>query len=550
MAGRNEETMVTNLPQIDIQRSTFGSKSHRHLMTANAADLNIIYAEEYLPGDTCKMNLASLIREQTPIHPTMDNLVADIYFFSIPRRLTWTHFRNLMGENDTSYWEEENEYEIPQVTSPEGTGWAKGTLADQLGIRQGISGLSIDAQYLRSYCLCFNEWFRDENLVEPLNCPKDDVTVEGSNGTDQTDDCIKGGYPAKVAKLHDVFTSALPEPQKGPDTLIPLGDNAPVVTGEPHSMGTAPNIDPLHIMTTQTGTSTNLGGGVLSTNTDGDLDALSTSGYSHVKYNFAPDNLYTKLSEAQAATVNQLRQAFAVQRMYEKDARGGTRYTELIRSHFNVMSPDARQQRPEYLGGKRISLNMTEVVQTSSTDATSPQGNVSGMSKTIDSDFMFEHSFTEHGILLGLMCIRNENSYAQGVERKFLRKGKLDFYWPALAHIGEVGIKNVEIFAQGTTEDEEIFGYQEKDYEYRYSKNLITGEFSPDYATSLDSWHYGDDYEELPTLSQDWITASKTNVDRTLAVQSQDQFLCDFYFNEEWTRPMPMHGVPGLIDHY
>ena len=229
MAGRNEETMITNLPQIDIQRSTFGSKSHRHLMTANAADLNIIYAEEYLPGDTCKMNLASLIREQTPIHPTMDNLVADIYFFSIPRRLTWTHFRNLMGENDTSYWEEENEYEIPQVTSPEGTGWAKGTLADQLGIRQGVSGLSIDAQYLRSYCLCFNEWFRDENLVEPLNCPKDDVTVAGSNGTDQTDDCIKGGYPAKVAKLHDVFTSALPEPQKGPDTLIPMGTEAPVV---------------------------------------------------------------------------------------------------------------------------------------------------------------------------------------------------------------------------------------------------------------------------------------------------------------------------------
>ena len=541
MSGRNEETMVTNLPQIDIQRSTFGSKSHRHLMTANAADLNIIYAEEYLPGDTCKMNLASLIREQTPIHPTMDNLVADIYFFSIPRRLTWVHFRNLMGENDSSYWEEENEYEIPQVTSPEGTGWLKGTLADQLGIRQGVSGLSIDAQYLRSYCLCFNEWFRDENLVEPLNCPKDDVTVAGSNGTDQTDDCIKGGYPAKVAKLHDVFTSALPEPQKGPDTLIPMGETAPVIGVEPKNNftgTTATNLEnkKLAIWTSTTGSNYHT--------TVYDQDDITRYG------NDSNIALATDLSQAQAATVNQLRQAFAVQRMYEKDARGGTRYTELIRSHFNVMSPDARQQRPEYLGGKRISLNMMEVVQTSSTDAVSPQGNVSGMSKTIDSDFMFEHSFTEHGILLGLMCIRNENSYAQGVERKFLRKGKLDFYWPALAHIGEVGIKNVEIYAQGTSEDDEIFGYQEKDYEYRYSKNLITGEFSPDYAQSLDSWHYGDDYEELPTLSQDWITASKTNVDRTIAVQSQDQFLCDFYFNEEWTRPMPMHGVPGLIDHY
>ena len=542
MAGRNEETMVTNLPQIDIQRSSFGSKSHRHLMTANAADLNIIYAEEYLPGDTCKMNLASLIREQTPIHPTMDNLVADIYFFSIPRRLTWTHWRNLMGENDTSYWEEENEYEIPQVTSPSGTGWAKGTLADQLGIRQGVSGLSIDAQYLRSYCLCFNEWFRDENLVEPLNCPKDDVTVTGSNGTDQTDDCIKGGYPAKVAKLHDVFTSALPEPQKGPDTLIPMGESAPVIATAPDNA-----INENYPKTSDSDkyafyAHTNGGATVMTPYKDKETPAVLTTGKSY--------SLETDLSSAVASTVNQLRQAFAVQRMYEKDARGGTRYTELIRSHFNVMSPDARQQRPEYLGGKRIALNMMEVIQTSSTDAVSPQGNVSGMSKTIDSDFMFEHSFTEHGILLGLMCIRNENSYAQGVERKFLRKGKLDFYWPALAHIGEVGIKNVEIYAQGTSEDDEIFGYQEKDYEYRYSKNLITGEFSPDYATSLDSWHYGDDYSELPTLSQEWITASKTNVDRTLAVQSQDQFLCDFYFNEEWTRPMPMHGVPGLIDHY
>lgn len=535
MAGRNEETMVTNLPQIDIQRSTFESKSHRHLMTANAADLNIIYAEEYLPGDTCKMNLASLIREQTPIHPTMDNLVADIYFFSIPRRLTWNHFRNLMGENDSSYWEEENEYEIPQVTSPEGTGWLKGTLADQLGIRQGVSGLSIDAQYLRSYCLCFNEWFRDENLVEPLNCPKDDVTVAGSNGTDQTDDCIKGGYPAKVAKLHDVFTSALPEPQKGPDTLIPIGETAPIIGTDNIPTGVSLQSDLVGKELYYQQASSPVLRDVETTE--------ATTGTNSI-------GLATNLAEAQAATVNQLRQAFAVQRMYEKDARGGTRYTELIRSHFNVMSPDARQQRPEYLGGKRISLNMMEVIQTSSTDAVSPQGNVSGMSKTIDSDFMFEHSFTEHGILLGLMCIRNENSYAQGVERKFLRKGKLDFYWPALAHIGEVGIKNVEIYAQGTSEDNEIFGYQEKDYEYRYSKNLITGEFSPDYGQSLDSWHYGDDYEELPTLSQDWITASKTNVDRTIAIQSQDQFLCDFYFNEEWTRPMPMHGVPGLIDHY
>ena len=539
MAGRNEETLVTNLPQIDIQRSTFSSKSHRHLMTANAADLNICYCEEYLPGDTVKINLATLIREQTPIHPTMDNSVCDIYFFSIPRRLTWDHWKNFMGENDQSYWEQPNEYEIPQVTSPTGTGWAKGSLADQLGIRQGVSGVSIDAQFLRSYCLTFNEWFRDENLVEPLNCPKDDVTVAGSNGTDQTVDCIKGGMPAKVAKLHDMYTSVLPEPQKGPDTIIPLGESAPVIGVEPENL--------VRGTTLATGLENkNLG---LATRTNGTFPYNTEQPEADWSDNKSI-GLGVDLANAQAATVNQLRQAFAVQRMYERDARGGTRYTELIRSHFNVISPDARQQRPEYLGGKRLNLSMMEVIQTSSSDETSPQGNTAGMSKTIDSDYMFEASFTEHGIILGLFCIRNENSYSQGIEKKFLRKTRLDFYWPALAHIGEVGVKNIELYAQGTSEDNEIFGYQEKDYEYRYSKNLITGEFSPDYAQSLDSWHYGDDYSELPTLSQDWIQADKSNIDRTLAINTQDQFLCDFYFYEEWTRPMPMHGVPGLIDHY
>ena len=549
MAGRNEETMVTNLPQIDINRSTFGSKSHRHLMTANAGDLNIFYAEEYLPGDTCKINLASLIRELTPIHPTMDNLFCDIYFFSCPDRLNWVHWKNFMGENDTSYWEQESEYEIPQVTAPSG-GWAKGTLADQLGIRQGVSGVSIDARFLRCYCRIFNDWFRDENLVEPLNNPTDDTTVAGSNGTDQTVDCIKGGMPAKVAKLHDVFTSALPEPQKGPDTIIPLGTEAPVIgtgmtlglTDGSNNAGLYSNSDTVNLNAKRSSYGKNVG------TSDSTTTGLTTS--IGVTTDKTKSGLIASLSDAQAATVNQLRQAFAVQRMYERDARGGTRYTELIRSHFNVLSPDARQQRPEYLGGKRISLQTMEVIQTSSTDETSPQGNTAGMSKTIDSDYMFESSFTEHGIILGLFCIRNENSYSQGIERKFLRKTKLDFYWPSLAHIGEVGIKNIELYAQGTSEDNEIFGYQEKDYEYRYSKNLITGEFSPDYAQSLDSWHYGDDYSKLPTLSQDWIQSDRSNVDRTIAVTGQDQFLCDFYFDEVWTRPMPMHGVPGMIDHY
>ena len=259
-----------------------------------------------------------------------------------------------------------------------------------------------------------------------------------------------------------------------------------------------------------------------------------------------PANLWADLSQASAATINQLRQAFAVQRMYEVDARGGTRYTEILRAHFGVISPDARQQRPEYLGGKRVPINISQVIQQSATDSTSPQGTAAAYSLTIDSDDMFTKSFDEHGILLGLAVIRTEHTYQQGLARQFSRKNRVDFYWPELSNIGEQYIKNKEIFAQGTAEDEEAFGYQEAWAEYRYANNKVTGELNSDYAQSLDLWTYADDYSQLPTLSDTWIRETEANVSRTLAIQNQDQFLLNMYFDQTWVRPMPIYSIPSL----
>ena len=300
--------------------------------------------------------------------------------------------------------------------------------------------------------------------------------------------------------------------------------------------------EPLH-WTAKDGTSA--GTGFLMVN-NGTTETRSGSVEPTTPYESYPDNLYADLTTAAGATINQLRQAFAVQRMYELDARGGTRYIEILATHFGVNSPDGRQQRPEYLGGKRVPINITQVLQTSSTDATTPQGNTAAMSLTIDTHDDFTKSFTEHGIILGLAIVRTEHTYQQGISRILSRKSRTDFYWPALANIGETYIKNKEIFAQGTTDDEEAFGYQEAWAEYRYGINRIAGELNSDYTTPLDAWHYGDDYDTLPTLSDAWIRETDKNVSRTLAIEDQSQFIADFYFDQTWTRPMPIYSIPSL----
>lgn len=537
--SRNTDAHFGNIPTKDIRRSKF-KMPFRHLTSFNTGDIIPIFHKEVLPGDTFQLNESMVVRMTTPIAPVMDNAWIDTYYFFVPRRLVWDHWREFMGENTQDAWTQETEYRIPRVYPPRSNGshgWVKGSIASYLGYPINKKGGWIDACYLRAYALIYNEWFRNENLSEPCEIDKGDASKEGSNGTTYVTDAQLGGMPCKAVKYADYFTRALPSPQKGEDVLLPLGERAPVTTFQPEDLPNAWEIEPKKV-----GWSEN----TLSWFTD---DLLQ-----HTKFTTSPANayqtmFYADLSQANAATVNQLRQAFAVQRMAELDARGGTRYIELVASHFGVHSPDARMQRPEYLGGKRVPINIADVVQMSSTDATTPQGNVAGMSKTIDSHDTFTYSSTEHGIIMGLAVIRTEHTYQQGLDRELTREKKLDFYFPVLANLGEMYIKTKEIYLSDIPDnqyDDDAFGYQEAWAEYRYSKNYITGELNSDYSQSLDIWHYGDYYASTPYLSHDWIVETPNNVARTLAIQDQDQWIADFYFDLTAVRPMPVYSVPSL----
>lgn len=550
--NRNTQAhFAVNPTNLDISRSKF-TRPSTHKTTFNTGDIIPIYIDEILPGDTCSINMSALIRMSTPIYPVMDNAFADFYFFFVPNRLTWEHWKEFNGENNSTFWEQEVEYEIPQTEAPP-EGWTKGTIADYMGIPTKIPNISINSLPFRAYCLIYNEWFRDENLKQPAMVNLDDTTQTGSNGNSEITDAQLGGMPLKAAKYPDYFTTALPEPQKGPDVLLPIGSSAPVtgnmiIWTEPQGN---PAYDPndyaiLYREANQIQSNAKFGS---SKAEDGEKMLELRTGSSWQGFN---NNLIADLSQATGATVNMLRQAFAIQRLYEKDARGGTRYTEIIRAHFGVMSPDARQQRPEYLGGKRIPININQVVQQSATDDVTPQGNVAAYSLTSSSQGVFTKSFTEHGLILGLCVVRTDHTYQQGIERMFSRKKRFDYYWPSLANIGEQAILNKEIYAQGTDADEEAFGYQEAWAEYRYKPNRVSSAFRSNYAQTLDSWHYADYYTEQPILGSQWINETRKNVNRTIAVQDQleDQFIADFYFQNTMIRPMPVYSIPGLIDHH
>lgn len=525
--NRNVESHFGNIPTKEIRRSKF-KRPCSHKTTANTGRIIPIYRDEMLPGDTCKMKMSTLMRMTTPIDPVMDNMWADIYFFFVPRRLVWEHWKEFMGENNTDAWTQKTEYTIPQTEAPD-EGWAKGTIANYIGARMNTSNISIDSCYIRSYVKVYNDWFRNENVSEPAAMSMGDSTTSGSNGDSYVTDLEKGGMCAKAVKYADYFTRALPEPQKGDPVYLPLGQNAPVILDNENgtyngdtarfSQQSANNAS-LYAWDEETQTSTLI---------------TDDTGY----------NLMADLRGTLGGTIGELREAYAIQKLLETNARSGSRYIELIRAHFGITSPDARQQRSEYLGGKRIPVNMTEIVQQSES-GTTPMGDTAGKSLTIDTDDMFTYSSTEHGIILGLMVLRTEHTYQQGIDRILSRKNRYDFYWPALSNISEQPIYEKEIFAQGTADDDDVFGYQEPWAEYRYANNRITGELNSDYTTPLDSWHYGDDYSQAPTLSDEWIKETDVNVARTLAVENQDQFICDFYFDQTWVRPMPVYSVPGL----
>ena len=560
---RNTELHFSQLPTIDISRCKL-TKKHDHKTTFNNGDIIPIYVDDIIPGTTVKMDMAAVVRMMTPIAPVMDNAYLDIYFYFVPNRLIWTHWPNFMGENDTAPWTQQQNYEVPQITCPSG-GWAKGSLADYFGLPTGVygSGWKCSALPFRAYAAIYNSWFRDENLKTPVYITMGDSDTTGKNkgnNYDPVTDTECGAAPLKAAKFHDYFTSALPSAQKGPAVTVPLGDMAPIRLGASFNTSGTTNSDLVGAHLNMSKIDNNLAS-LSGVPFDDDGVSLANK-MSTTKGN----GLYCDLSTAIGATVNQLRQAFAVQKFYERAARGGSRYIETILSHFKVTNPDFRMQRPEYMGGTRIPINMNQVVQTDSsgknsyydtdtsswaTEEKTPQGNLAAYSATADSNKdMWTHSFTEHGILMGLAVVRCDHTYQQGLNRMWSRKTMFDYYWPELANLGEMAILNKEIYLQGNSTDNEAFGYQEAWADYRYKPSIITGEMRSNYAQSLDIWHYGDDYASLPSLGSAWIDEPTENMARTLAVQSHDQFFGDFYFEPTYALPMPLYSVPGLVDHH
>lgn len=554
--NRNTESHFSLNPHVDISRSRF-DRSAGVKTSFNVGDIIPFYLEEVLPGDTFQVKSSMVVRMQTLLTPMMDNVYLDKYYFFVPNRLVWQHWKEFCGENTESAWIPETEYNIPQLVSPATDGWKVGPIADYFGIPTGVPGLSVNALPFRAYALIINEWFRDQNLQDPLVVPLDDSTVTGVNTGTFVTDVAKGGLPYIASKYHDYFTSCLPSPQKGPDVTIPVAQASawPVQTRaevyEPESMITLSGKNK-----SGSGSLVNAGWNGGDYVSDRYLGQVKDSG-STLDTGFVPTNLWAVGDgSAQAATINQLRLAFQIQKFYEQQARGGSRYTEVVRSFFGVTSPDARLQRPEYLGGNRVPINVSQVIQQSGTESTgTPQGTVVGMSQTTDSHSDFLKSFTEHGFIIGVMVARYDHTYQQGLNRMWSRKDKFDYYWPVFANIGEQAVKNKEIFATGSAEgskDDEVFGYQEAWADYRYKPSQVTGEMRSQYEQSLDVWHLADDYETLPTLSDSWIREDKTNVDRVLAVTSKvsNQLFADIYITNYATRPMPMYSVPGLIDHH
>lgn len=550
--SRNENTrFALNPTNLDIARSTF-RRDHSVKLSFNVGDVIPFYVDEVLPGDTFQLKTSMVARLQTLLTPMMDNLYLDTYFYFVPNRIVWQHWRELMGENTQSAWIPTTEYSVPQVTAPSG-GWSIGSIADYMGIPTGVANLSVNALPFRAYALIMNEWFRDENLSDPLNIPVDDATLGGSNGTNYITDVVKGGMPFKAAKFHDYFTSALPAPQKGPDVTISVsgGSNYPVRTFAEDVSGSSDV--PLHIRTFDQMPYNVVGVNSSTAPEPGSLWA-TVSTVSGNAAPFVPTNLWAvNDGSVSATTINQLRMAFQVQKLYEKDARGGTRYIEILKSHFGVTSPDARLQRPEYLGGNRIPVNINQVVQNSATQADgTPLGDTAAFSVTTDVHGDFIKSFVEHGFVIGVMVARYDHTYQQGLERFWSRRDRLDYYFPVFANIGEQPILNKEIYAQGTTQDDEVFGYQEAWADYRYKPSRVAGEMRSKAPTSLDVWHLADEYTTLPKLSDAWIREDKTNVDRVLAVTSSvsNQMFADLFISCKATRPMPVYSIPGLIDHH
>jgi hypothetical protein len=525
------------------------------------------FVDEVLPGDTFNLKTAMLARLSTPIVPFMDNLYIRTFYFFVPNRLIWDHWEAMNGDQKAGPTAS-TDYLVPQVDIVyDPNGLPIGSIGDYMGMPVGLSRgdagnsktLKVSDLPLRAYSLIWNEWFRDEDLQSAANIdPNTGRLYVGDSAISATvvttGRITYGSSPLPVAKFHDYFTSARPWPQKGPGVEISLGGSVPAIidiesslnsTGAPtfKANSTSQNLAAYSTSSDNSGrvvfgSASNTSNGVLSW--DDPALSVSVSGTGTVD-----------LSKSTPISINDLRQAFQIQKLYERDARGGTRYTEILRSHFGVVSPDARLQRPEYLGGGKSRINVNPVQQTSSTDESSgtPQGNLAAYAVGFDSRHCFTKSFVEHGWIIGLVCVQSDLTYQQGLNRMWSRKARFDYYWPVFAHLGEQAILNKEIYAQGTDEDEQVFGYQERFAEYRYFPSLITGQLRSTSSTPLDVWHLAEKFETIPKLNSTFIVDA-TPIERVVAVTDEPPIILDAWFDMKCVRPMPVYSTPGLVDHF